>query len=134
MDLSEKMVNVRRATRLLASYYRRLIDIMAMVEGVLVEQPKLNLTFRRWGSTYHHNIGYQTKSPVGRWGWDFLPLQDAWFDYTSGGQRVPDGKGNLYVCLQHITDSVYEKNEDESDVAFAQEKERSVSKPIFQQF
>lgn len=112
MDLSEKMLNVRRATRLLASYYRRVMTILGMVERTLEQQKKLKLKFHRWSSIHHRDMGKQSTNPLGRWGWDFLPLQDAYFMWTTGGGVQPLKTGSVVVFVQHESDDGYEKPDD----------------------
>ncbi|MCB9779847.1 MAG: hypothetical protein H6742_14875 [Alphaproteobacteria bacterium] len=112
MDLNEKMQNVRRASRLLAAYYRRVMTILAMVERTLDEKKKLRLKLHYWSSTQHQNIGKQSTNPVGRWGWDFLVLQDTWFRWSTDGKAAPVKPGSVQVYFQHVTDDAYDKPED----------------------
>lgn len=115
MDLSTKLLNVRRATRLLASYYRRVMTVLALTNQEVVSAKHVRLKFYRWDPTYHTPIGNQTKGPFGRWGWDFLPIMDAFFVWTTDGKAAPVGPGSVCVCFQHITDSGYDEGGEEPD-------------------
>jgi len=115
MDVNEKLVNVRRATRLLASYYRRVVDIITLLDSTLESQARFKLKFLRWDATHHRHIGQQTTSVLGRWGWDFLPIQDATFQWTTGGKKSPTGPGSVYVGMWHQTDDAYESRDDETE-------------------
>ena len=112
MELKEKMQNVRRASRLLAAYYRRVMTILGKVERTAEEKKKLRLKLNYWSSTHHSNIGNQSKNPVGRWGWDFLVLQDVWFRWTTDGKGNPSKAGSVVLYFQHVTDDAYEKPDD----------------------
>ena len=115
MDLSEQHVNVRKATRVLAGYYRRLLHVLASVERTLEEASSLRLSFLRWDGIHHENVGRQTTDPVSRWGWDFLPLSWAWFRWTTDGKPHPIGPGSAIVAVQHEVDSGYRQDGTEPD-------------------
>lgn len=115
MDVTEKLLNVRRATRLLASYYRRVVDIVTLVDRTLESQARFRTKFLRWDAHHHRHIGQQTTSVVGRWGWDFLPVQDATFQWTTDGSKFPAGPGSVFVNIWHQSDDGYAKREDEGE-------------------
>jgi len=112
VDLNEKMQNVRRASRLLAAYYRRVMTILGMVERTLEEKKKLRLKLHYWSSAEHRDIGRQSTNPVGRWGWDFLVLQNTWFRWSTDGKSRPGKAGSVQVYLRHVTDDAYQKPDD----------------------
>lgn len=115
MDLPEKLTNVRRATRLLAAYHRRLLAIGAAVDAATRALGDGRTRFVEWRPTHHRPIGNQTSSPFDRWGWDFVPLMDAWFWWTTDGRRSPVGPGSLSVMLWHQGDSGYRRGGGEPD-------------------
>lgn len=115
MDLTEKLANVRRAGRLVAAYNRRVMSILGIVERTLEQQPQLGLAFNKWSSTHFNNIGKQTTAVVGRWGWDFLNLYDAWFRWTRDGktERVVGGAKERSVSarIRHIMDDGFARGD-----------------------
>ncbi len=115
MDIHEKLINVRRANRLLAAYYRRVMTILRMVDRTLEEQRKPTMKFHYWSATHHRDIGRQSTNPIGRWGWDFLTLEDAWFLWTPHGKPTPTATGDLAVFFQHVTDDGYAKVGDSTE-------------------
>jgi hypothetical protein len=115
VDLNEKLLNVRYATRLLASYYRRLMTVLGVVDRELVTASHARLRFVRWDPTHHEAIGKQTAAPFGRWGWDFLPLMDASFCWSTDGRTAPTGPGSAAVFVWHQSDTGYASGEGEPD-------------------
>jgi hypothetical protein len=112
MELIEKLTNVRRAARLIAAYNRRVMTILGTIERQLQQQQQLGLAFNKWSSTHFSNIGKQTTAVVGRWGWDFINLYDAWFRWTRDGRTDPvvsRSKTRLPVAVRvrHIMDDGY---------------------------
>lgn len=110
MELSEKLTNVRRATRLLAAYNRRLLSILKLVHETAQSADKLALEFIRWQPMYHAPIGNQTTEPFARWGWDFLPLSFSGFRWTTNGKSKPSGPGSVMLGVWHEVDEAYEKS------------------------
>jgi hypothetical protein len=115
MDLNEKIVNVRRATRLLASYNRRLMSILTLVNQTTESADKVALKFQMSAPFYHRPMGKQTTSPIGRWGWDYLPLSYAWFRWSTNGKAVPDGPHPVAVTLLHNVDDGYVTSDDQDE-------------------
>lgn len=115
MELNEKLIHVRQGTRLLAAYYRRIVDILGLVQATLDGKTKLGLRFRRWEPWHTESIGKQTVSPVGRWGWDFVPLADAWFVWSTDKRDTPVGAGSVAVQVDHVTDTGFAVPEDETE-------------------
>lgn len=108
MDLPEKLTNVRRATRLLAAYNRRLISILSLVNQALESTPKLGICFVRWDPIHHKAIGQQRTAIFGRWGWDYVPLSYSWFQWSTDGEDRPKQAGAVFVAVQHDIDA-YQK-------------------------
>jgi hypothetical protein len=115
MDLPVKLVNVRRATWLLAAYNRRLMSILTLVNQAAVQAPKVGLKFLRWDPAHNRAIGNQTTSPFGRWGWDYLPLSYSIFRWTTKGEPAPDGPGSMFLGLGHWMDSAYGRTPDPAE-------------------
>lgn len=107
MDLNEKLVNVRRAVRLLAGYHARLLDLLQMAHGELEAVPGARMRFERWEPVHHAHVDRSTKNPLGRWGWDFVPLQNTYFQWTTDGAERPVPGRNLAVVIQHLADTGY---------------------------
>lgn len=108
MDLKQKLVNVRRANRLLADYHKRVLDILQMVQAEAESVPGLRLKFQHWQPVHHAHIERQHKNPLGHWAWDFSPLFATWFRWTSEGEEGPRRAGQVAVFAQHVTDTGYE--------------------------
>jgi len=115
MDLTTKLINVRRATRLLAAYNRRLLGLLSMVDGTLSNTSKLRLKHNRWEPVYHRKIGRQTTAPFGRWGWDYLPLSWMWMRWTTDGKDTPVRKQSTVVSVQHVADTGYSAAHEKAD-------------------
>jgi hypothetical protein len=89
------------------------------------------MKFIEWRPTHHDAIGKQTTPPFGKWGWDFLPLLDAWFWWSSDKQAAPATPGSISVVLVHSSDSGYEADEGEPDpAAFAPAEESTTTLTI----
>jgi len=113
MELPAKLANVRRATRLLAAYNRRLIGLLSMVDGSLNSLSKLRMKHYRWDPVYHRAIGRQTTPIFSRWGWDYGPLSWMWMRWTTDGKDTPNRKQSTMVAVQHMVDTGYTRGEGE---------------------
>jgi hypothetical protein len=107
MDLPEKLTNVRRATRLLAAYYRRVMSVLTLINQANEAIPVVALKFTRWDPAHTDPIGKQTTSPFGRWGWDFLPLSYSTFRWSTEGALTPVRPGSAFVGIWHEVDDGY---------------------------
>ncbi len=99
-DLSTALADVRRAFRLVYAYQRRLFDLYAEVDGLLVEK---GLAFERWGAVWNASPP-RTGTPFFRnkWAWDMLPgyaLGCYWVD------QKPRGGLRRRLLLQAIADT-----------------------------
>jgi hypothetical protein len=107
MDLNEKLVNVRRSVRILAGWHGRVLDMLQKIEIELAAVPGARSRFLLWEPVHHAHVDPPDKSPLQRWGWDFLPLQSSAFTWTTDGKDRPVGKRSLSVWVQVIADDGY---------------------------
>jgi hypothetical protein len=106
-DQRTKLTNVRRAVRLLAAYHTRLLDCLQRIE-VEAKEASPGLWFQRWEPTHHAPVERSATSPLGRWGWDFVPLQNAWIRWSTNAEDGPKKPGQVAVYVQHIADDGYD--------------------------
>lgn len=106
-EQQRKQANVRRAVRLLAAYHTRLLDALQRIEAVADEEVH-GLRFLRWQPTHHHPVDRPGTSPLHRWGWDFVPLQNTTFCWTTNADDGPKKPGQLAIFVQHIADDGYD--------------------------
>lgn len=109
MDLNEKLVNVRRAVRLLAGWHARVLDMLQKVEIELSAVPGAKMRFLEWRPIQHASVEPPERNPLHRWGWDFLPLQSVCFRWASEGKEQVSGGRSLGAWVQVIVDDGYAK-------------------------
>jgi hypothetical protein len=107
-----KGLEVRAASRLLMEYFRGLSQVLAAIgeTACALEVAGGKLAFCRWKSTVTAPVPGGDRSPAGRWGLDFLPLYDAGFRWTSGGNETPSGLGSMMLYVQHRCDTGFLPN------------------------
>lgn len=98
-SLSEQMIQVRNAYRLVVAYQRRLLDIVKMTKMQLQKQHR-GLAFYRWGPNKWSRPGVQ--DPTQKWAWDFVPLCQCDIGWVTSALPVP---GSFWVWLTHEGDS-----------------------------
>jgi len=83
-ELSNALVDVRKAYRLLYLFQRRILDLVDQLSG------KLELKFWYWWPSGNELAIRAADDPCGRDAWKMLPLFDARFFYLPRGVNVPD--------------------------------------------
>lgn len=107
-DLNERLLNVRRATRLLASYYRRVLDIAKLLETALVDHDG-TIAWLGWSAAHYKNVGQKRVNITQRWAWDQLPFAFSYLEWSTEGGSSPANSGDVFVALQSVTDSGFSK-------------------------
>lgn len=98
--IHEALTQVRIAHRLLNAYYRRLFDLVSLVRDAVVARfgP---LPAAVWKPTYFNSIPRHNTDPTERWIYDFVPLQWAFFQWSTSAKPA---EGSLSLWIYHDAD------------------------------
>lgn len=104
-EAREALVQVRNAHRLVNAYHRRLLDLLMMTRDAVQERfgelPKM-----WWFSPQFKPVPKGTFDPTSRWAFDFVALQDAYFNWAS---PEDPSSGGFYFGIGHTADSALDK-------------------------
>lgn len=98
-ELSEALVQVRRAHRIVHAYQRRMNTLHERMDGVLGPS---KVTFQEWGPYWNKRPAYGSFFQPGRWAWDMVPsmgTSTTWVDHADGG------KSGVAVVVTSLADS-----------------------------
>ncbi len=114
-EMKSALADVRRAYRLVWSYQRRVLDIVALIAGEFDEHE-----FYVWETYPRDRPAGRIKDPTGKWAWDLVPLHKASFLYLppeADRNRPISGQWMLEIAVE--TDDGFEDPEtgDEPDAA-----------------
>ncbi len=108
MDNAEKLLHVRRANRLLASYYRRVLDVLRLMQAEMASHRDARLSFKEWSTPRFRRIVGRQTTPIldyNQWAWDYLPLTALTLVWSSNGKDGPSEPGAVRVSVHHTTDT-----------------------------
>lgn len=100
-DPRDALVQVRTAYRLLNAYHRRLLDLAALTRDA-VQQRCGGLQKGSWGRRQFRWPPVGQSDPTSRSAYEFIPLQDAYFQWRSAGDL---SAGGFHFGLGHTPDS-----------------------------
>lgn len=101
----EAAVQIRTAYRLLNAYHRRLLDLLATARDAVRDRFG-DLPRAWWASPQFWMPPKGNTDPTSRWPFDFISLQDAYFNWASSEDP---SKGGFYFGIGHTGDSALDK-------------------------
>jgi hypothetical protein len=104
-DRSEALVQLRTAYRLLNAYHRRILDLLAMTRDAVRDRFG-ELPKAWWASPQFWMPPKGNTDPTSRWPFDFICLQDTYFNWASSDDP---SKGGFYFGIGHTADSALDK-------------------------
>ncbi len=114
-EMKSALADVRRAYRLIWSYQRRILDIVALVAGEFEEHE-----FYGWETYPRDRPCGRWKDPTGKWAWDLLPLHQASFLYLP-----PDADRNRPAAGQWMLEIVVKADDGFEDPETGDEPDAS---------
>ncbi len=117
MTIDELLLNVRRAIRLLATYNKRVLDIVRLVERMLEAEPDGRFKFR-WLDPASDAPGKRSTNPLGYDEWAFLPFADVSFEWSTDKKNTPEEPGSVNVFVRFVADSAYMESDDGDPAEF----------------
>lgn len=101
----ESLAQLRTAYRLLNAYHRRLLDLLAVTRDAVRDRFG-ELPRAWWASPQFWMPPKGNTDPTSRWPFDFICLQDAYFNWASSEDP---SKGGFYFGIGHTGDSALDK-------------------------
>lgn len=127
----ESLVQLRTAYRLLNAYHRRLLDLLAMTRDTVRERFG-DLPKAWWAPAQFWMPPKGNSDPTSRWPFDFICLQDAYFNWASTDDP---SKGGFYFGIGHTADSALDKklygDQEPDPLIFSDVKESKTSLEIW---